>query len=77
MGRCTCPPIVNLNPSVAVTPKLLWFPVTKKGRSAGDILVAAELLLKDKVNNKKVNILQLNALKIYLRDDAVLWPQGG
>uniref|UniRef100_A0A8C4DZA7 Myoferlin like n=1 Tax=Dicentrarchus labrax TaxID=13489 RepID=A0A8C4DZA7_DICLA len=49
MGRCTCPPIVNLNPSVVVSPKLLWYPVTKKGRSAGDVLMAAELLLKDKV----------------------------
>ncbi|KAM3862781.1 myoferlin [Diretmus argenteus] len=50
MGRCTCPPIVKLNPSVAVSPKLLWYPVTKKGRSAGEILMAAELLLKEKVN---------------------------
>lgn len=49
MGRCTCPPVVKLNPSVAVTPKLLWFPVIKKGRSVGEVLVAAELLLKDKV----------------------------
>lgn len=51
MGRCTCPPIVKLNASVALNPKLLWFPVTKKGRSAGEVLVAAELLLKDKVLN--------------------------
>ncbi|XP_022619550.1 myoferlin isoform X1 [Seriola dumerili] len=51
MGRCTCPPVVKLNPSVAVTPKLLWFPVTKKGRSAGEALLAAELLLKDKGND--------------------------
>nr|XP_046257071.1 myoferlin [Scatophagus argus] len=51
MGRSTCPPIVKLNPSVDVTPKLLWFPVTKKGRSAGEVLLAAELLLKDKVND--------------------------
>ncbi|KAG8000133.1 Myoferlin, partial [Nibea albiflora] len=48
MGYCTCPPVVKLNPSVAVSPKLLWFPVTKKGRSAGEVLLAAELLLKDK-----------------------------
>ncbi|XP_070697288.1 myoferlin [Pempheris klunzingeri] len=48
MGRCTCPPIVKLNPSVAVSPKLLWFPVTKKGRSAGEVLLAAELILNDK-----------------------------
>ncbi|KAM4591429.1 myoferlin [Odontesthes bonariensis] len=51
MGRCTCPPVVKLNPSVAVSPKLLWFPVTKKGRSAGEVLLAAELLLKDKGND--------------------------
>uniref|UniRef100_A0AAR2K7M5 C2 domain-containing protein n=1 Tax=Pygocentrus nattereri TaxID=42514 RepID=A0AAR2K7M5_PYGNA len=48
MGRCVCPPVVKLNPGSPVTPKLLWFPVTMKGRSAGEILVAAELLLKDK-----------------------------
>ncbi|XP_028983374.1 myoferlin [Betta splendens] len=51
MGRCTCPPVVKLNPSVDVSPKLLWFPVTKKGHSAGDVLVAAELLLKEKVKD--------------------------
>ncbi|XP_068577997.1 myoferlin [Cebidichthys violaceus] len=51
LGRCTCPPVVKLNPSVAVSPKLLWFPVTKKGCSAGEILLAAELLLKNKVND--------------------------
>uniref|UniRef100_A0AAQ5YHU4 Myoferlin like n=1 Tax=Amphiprion ocellaris TaxID=80972 RepID=A0AAQ5YHU4_AMPOC len=31
MGRCTCPPVVKLNPSVDISPKLLWFPVTRKG----------------------------------------------
>ncbi|XP_068597029.1 myoferlin [Brachionichthys hirsutus] len=51
MGRCICPPIVKLNPSVAVSPKLLWLPVTKKGRNAGEMLLAAELLLKDKVKD--------------------------
>ncbi|XP_020486571.2 myoferlin [Labrus bergylta] len=51
MGRCTCPPIVKLNPSVAVSSKLLWFPVTKKGRGAGEVLLAAELILKDKGND--------------------------
>uniref|UniRef100_A0A8C8KAI1 C2 domain-containing protein n=1 Tax=Oncorhynchus tshawytscha TaxID=74940 RepID=A0A8C8KAI1_ONCTS len=48
MGRCTCPPVVKLNLGMVVSPKLLWFPVTKKGRNAGEMLVAAELLLKDK-----------------------------
>ncbi|XP_041645504.1 myoferlin [Cheilinus undulatus] len=51
MGRCTCPPVVKLNPSVAVSPKLLWFPVTKKGRNAGEVLLAAELILKEKVDD--------------------------
>ncbi|KAM6923228.1 myoferlin [Lycodopsis pacificus] len=51
LGRCTCPPIVKLNPTVAVSPKLLWFSVTKKGCGAGEILLAAELLLKNKVND--------------------------
>lgn len=52
LGRCTCPPVVKLNPSVAVSPKLLWFPVTKKGCIAGEVLLAAELLLKNKVSKR-------------------------
>lgn len=52
MGRCTCPPVIKLDPGVAVSPKLLWFPVTKKGCGAGEVLLAAELLLKDKVRPK-------------------------
>ncbi|XP_061646741.1 myoferlin isoform X2 [Phyllopteryx taeniolatus] len=48
MGRCICPPVVKLNPSVASGNKLQWYPVTKKGRCAGEVLLAAELLLKDK-----------------------------
>uniref|UniRef100_A0A8C1J6F1 Myoferlin like n=1 Tax=Cyprinus carpio TaxID=7962 RepID=A0A8C1J6F1_CYPCA len=51
MGRCTCPPVVKLNPATPLTPKLLWFPITMKGRNAGEMLVAAELLLKDKAND--------------------------
>ncbi|XP_047668037.1 myoferlin isoform X1 [Tachysurus fulvidraco] len=57
MGRCTCPPVVKLNPSTPVSPKLLWFPVTIKGRSAGEMLVAAELLLKDKAAETELPIL--------------------
>uniref|UniRef100_A0A671LWU1 Myoferlin-like n=1 Tax=Sinocyclocheilus anshuiensis TaxID=1608454 RepID=A0A671LWU1_9TELE len=49
MGRCMCPPVVKLNSATPLTPKLLWFPITMKGRNAGEMLVAAELLLKDKV----------------------------
>ncbi|KAK5908525.1 hypothetical protein CgunFtcFv8_016574 [Champsocephalus gunnari] len=57
MGRCRCPPVVKLNPSVAVSPKLLWFPVNKKGRNAGEILVAAELILKNKGNDGEMPLL--------------------
>uniref|UniRef100_A0A3B3BED9 Myoferlin like n=1 Tax=Oryzias melastigma TaxID=30732 RepID=A0A3B3BED9_ORYME len=52
MGRCKCPPLVNLKPNVGGgSPKLQWLPVTKKGRSAGELLLAAELLLKEKQLN--------------------------
>lgn len=73
MGRCTCPPMVKLNPGVDVRTKLLWFPVTKKGHSAGEVLMAAELLLKDKVKKalQTGNILQhrfmIHTLKLMLR----------
>ncbi|XP_061795182.1 myoferlin isoform X1 [Nerophis lumbriciformis] len=50
MGRCMCSPVVKVHLSGAVSPKLQWYPVTKKGRGAGDVLLAAELLLKDKAN---------------------------
>jgi len=59
MGRCACPPIVNLNPAVALTPRLLWFPVSKKDRPAGEMLVAAELLLlKDGVKSRPAGVRQ-------------------
>ncbi|XP_041865734.1 myoferlin isoform X2 [Melanotaenia boesemani] len=57
MGRCTCSPLVKLNPSVPVSTKLLWYPVTKKGRSAGEVLLAAELLLKDKINDSDMPLV--------------------
>eukprot|EP00063_Salmo_salar_P073663 XP_014048498.1 PREDICTED: myoferlin-like [Salmo salar] len=57
MGRCTCPPVVKLNLDTVVSPKLLWFPVTKKGRNAGEMLVAAELLLKEKANENDLPLV--------------------
>ncbi|XP_036430127.1 myoferlin isoform X1 [Colossoma macropomum] len=67
MGRCICPPVVKLNPSLQVTPKLLWFPVTMKGRSAGEMLVAAELLLKDKTNESAMPLVPpRRAEKLYM-----------
>uniref|UniRef100_A0A673XS38 Myoferlin n=1 Tax=Salmo trutta TaxID=8032 RepID=A0A673XS38_SALTR len=39
MGRCMCPPVVKLNLGTVVSPKLLWFPVTKKGQLGESFVV--------------------------------------
>ncbi|KAJ8418235.1 hypothetical protein AAFF_G00139440 [Aldrovandia affinis] len=57
LGRCSCPPLVKLHPGADVAPRLLWFPVTRKGKSAGEMLVAAELILKDKENEADLPLL--------------------
>lgn len=41
--------MVKLIPEDDITPKLLWYPVTNNGKASGDILFAAELILRDKV----------------------------
>ncbi|XP_005991617.1 myoferlin isoform X1 [Latimeria chalumnae] len=48
LGRSTCPPMVKLNPEMGVAPRLLWYPVTNGDKSTGELLLAAELILKDK-----------------------------
>ncbi|TMS22003.1 Myoferlin [Larimichthys crocea] len=48
LGRSICVPVVKLNPGMDQTPKLLWHPIIQKGHKAGEALVAAELILKDK-----------------------------
>ncbi|CAJ1080777.1 myoferlin-like isoform X3 [Xyrichtys novacula] len=48
LGRSICSPMVKLNAKMDQTPKLLWYPVIQKGLKAGEALVAAELILKDK-----------------------------
>ncbi|MFT7807213.1 myoferlin isoform X3 [Arapaima gigas] len=50
MGRSMFFPMVKLNPSTAVSPKLIWYPINQKGRNAGEVLLAAELILKDKAS---------------------------
>uniref|UniRef100_A0A8D2N050 Myoferlin n=1 Tax=Zonotrichia albicollis TaxID=44394 RepID=A0A8D2N050_ZONAL len=49
LGRSVCSPMVKLAPEDDITPKLLWYPVTNNGKACGDILFAAELILRDKV----------------------------
>lgn len=49
LGRSVCTPMVKLNPGMDETPRLLWHPIIQKGQKAGEALVAAELILKNKV----------------------------
>lgn len=49
LGRSVCAPMVKLNAGMDQTPKLLWHPIIQKGQKAGEALVAAELILKNKV----------------------------
>uniref|UniRef100_A0A8B9KHL5 Myoferlin n=1 Tax=Astyanax mexicanus TaxID=7994 RepID=A0A8B9KHL5_ASTMX len=49
LGRSTCPPLVKLDPGMDTPPKLLWHPVIHKGTPAGEVLVSAELILRNKV----------------------------
>lgn len=48
LGRSICKPLVKLNSSMDQIPKLMWHPVIQNGQKAGETLVAAELILKDK-----------------------------
>ncbi|XP_074151990.1 myoferlin isoform X1 [Sminthopsis crassicaudata] len=48
LGRSFCSPVVKLNPEVDITPKLLWHPVKNGDKACGDVLVTAELILRDK-----------------------------
>ncbi|XP_028323587.1 myoferlin [Gouania willdenowi] len=66
MGRCLCPLVVNIQPNATVSPQLLWFPVTNKGRSAGEVLLAAELLLKEKVNDGDLPLLPPRQGEFYM-----------
>ncbi|XP_072883563.1 myoferlin-like isoform X1 [Hemitrygon akajei] len=57
LGRCLCPPIVKLNPSAEVTPKLLWYPVKMGTKNTGELLIAAEMMLKDKPDGSNLPLL--------------------
>lgn len=58
------------------TPKLFWFSVIKKGRSAGEVLLAAELLLNDKVKENPSNINTVLAFIQVHYDHSVLCSSG-
>ncbi|XP_072312686.1 myoferlin-like isoform X1 [Eucyclogobius newberryi] len=57
LGRSVCRPLVKLNPGIDQTPKLLWHPVLHKGLPAGEALMAAELILKDKAGESDLPLV--------------------
>uniref|UniRef100_A0A673LEX8 Myoferlin n=1 Tax=Sinocyclocheilus rhinocerous TaxID=307959 RepID=A0A673LEX8_9TELE len=57
LGRSTCVPIVKLTSGMDASPKLHWEPVTHKNGPAGEILVAAELILKTKGNDTELPLI--------------------
>ncbi|KAM5244031.1 myoferlin isoform 2-T2 [Hipposideros larvatus] len=48
LGRSMCSPLVKLNSETDITPKLLWYPVMNGDKTCGDVLVAAELIMRHK-----------------------------
>ncbi|KAI4807796.1 hypothetical protein KUCAC02_027581 [Chaenocephalus aceratus] len=57
LGRSVCTPMVKLNASMDQTPRLLWYPIVQKGQKAGEALLAAELILKDKSGESDLPLL--------------------
>ncbi|XP_056658393.1 myoferlin isoform X3 [Monodelphis domestica] len=66
LGRSFCSPVVKLNPEVDITPKLLWQPVINGDKACGDVLVAAELILKDKVGSNLPILPSQRAPNLYM-----------
>ncbi|KAK0154254.1 Myoferlin [Merluccius polli] len=48
LGRTVFSPMVEISSTGDQTPKLLWYPILHKGQRAGEALLAAELILKNK-----------------------------
>lgn len=66
LGRSICSPLVKLNPGIDLTPKLLWYPVMNAEKHCGDILVAAELILRDKDGSNLPILPSQRAPKLYM-----------
>uniref|UniRef100_A0A669Q0X6 Myoferlin n=1 Tax=Phasianus colchicus TaxID=9054 RepID=A0A669Q0X6_PHACC len=66
LGRSVCSPMVKLIPEEDITPKLLWYPVTNHGKASGDILFAAELILRDKSGSNLPILPSQRAPKLYM-----------
>ncbi|MGH0119718.1 UNVERIFIED_CONTAM: hypothetical protein FKN15_058671 [Acipenser sinensis] len=57
LGRSLCPPLVKLNPETGVSPRLLWYPIMYGDKKSGDLLMAAELIMKDKPDGSNLPIV--------------------
>ncbi|KAM8805926.1 myoferlin [Eudromia elegans] len=66
LGRSVSSPMVKLNPEDDITPKLLWHPVINNGKASGDILFAAELILRDKGGSNLPILPSQRAPKLYM-----------
>lgn len=67
LGRTICVPMVKLSSSMDQTPKLLWHSIIQRGQKAGEALLAAELILKDKVCQGET----LKLMAVYVWEDNV------
>ncbi|KAG7507175.1 myoferlin-like isoform X2 [Solea senegalensis] len=54
LGRTVCTPMVKLSAGMDQTPRLLWHSIIQKGQKAGEALLAAELILKDKSGDSEL-----------------------
>uniref|UniRef100_H3C6P9 Myoferlin n=1 Tax=Tetraodon nigroviridis TaxID=99883 RepID=H3C6P9_TETNG len=57
LGRSICKPMVKLNSNMDQMPKLTWHPVIQNGQNAGETLVAAELILKNKAGESDLPLV--------------------
>lgn len=67
LGRSICHPMVKLNPGIDQTPKLLWHPIIQKGQKAGEALMAAELILREKSSDSDLPLVPpMRAENLYM-----------
>ncbi|KAF6728418.1 Myoferlin [Oryzias melastigma] len=67
LGRSICTPLVKLSPEMDQTPRLLWHPIIQKGQRAGEALIAAELILKDKSDDSNLPLVpSMRAESLYM-----------
>ncbi|XP_011486215.1 myoferlin isoform X2 [Oryzias latipes] len=67
LGRSICTPLVKLSPEMDQSPRLFWHPIIQKGQRAGEVLVAAELILKDKSGDSDLPLLPpMRAENLYM-----------